>query len=203
MARGHRGLAARRRCRPRRQARAGQHRRRPRRSRRPATRSPTPPCGRPSTRTTSRRAPLASQIVHRSRNDEAAVVDDRSPARTGPRPGRAGGSRRARNSRRAPGPPGRARWRRCPSGSSPESGSSSTSSSGSWTSAAAQLHALLVSVREGLDLAGWPDRRCRGVRATCGVAAAASSGLMPCRRPRYSTWSPTSMPGYRPRSSGM
>ena len=69
-----------------------------------------------------------------------------------------------------------------PTGSRPENGSSSTSSSGSWTSATAELDALLVAERQLPRPGRRPGRRGRGARASRRPPAPAAAASRPCRR---------------------
>jgi len=63
-----------------------------------------------------------------------------------------------------------------------------------------KLRALLVAVRELLELRVRATFEAEALEpARCRAAVA----VRPCRRPRYSSCSPTGIRGYKPRSSGM
>ncbi len=89
-----------------------------------------------------------------------------------------------------------------PVGSSPENGSSSTSTSGSWTRATPSwtrcwLPSESVSTRS-------PARSVRPSRSIqASAAACASPAASPWSRAKWTSWSRTRIFGYRPRSSGM
>ena len=183
-------------CRRRRRAPAGPRRPRPRTPSTPGSARAHAPSRSPSTRTTSRRAPLVVELVDAAGRHQAPVVDDRRPTRTGPRPGRAGGWR---SSTHAPGAglldqhladgvdAGRVE---------PGQRLVEDEQLGLVDQRGRQLDPLLVAVRERLDLVVGPVGHARAARATSlWPPAAAAAALIPCSRPRYSTCSPTSMPG--------
>ena len=66
-----------------------------------------------------------------------------------------------------------------------------------------QLHPLLVAVGQRSTLPRARSAMPRPLQPARPAAPGVGARPSPCSRPRYSICSPTSMPGYRPRSSGM